>query len=237
MGRLRPFLVSVLLLLLPANALFLAGQAEQGGPVSILCENQSQAFVSSPEGDVRALALDSDFQASFLPQEGGPHTIACGRETQTIQVSMQPRGGAPAFSGNENIFPAAAALAFLAALVFALRLIIKPRTEFSKSSDGGTVRLRLRAGEGLRDITITDPQGGEEGKPLKLSVPRLAAGARWEWEYEPVPIKPPFPARMSARTAKGNISLLSNAGGKDAPGHKIPAAKNKERKKLAKFGA
>jgi hypothetical protein len=235
-GIMRVLACVFLLLAIPAaHALFLAGQSEQGGAISILCENQSQAFVSTPEGETRALPLDSDFQAAFLPQEGGPYAVQCGREVKAIAVSMPPRADAPAYPGWENILIAAGAvLVFLAALLAAQYLFLRSRTEFSKSSEGGSVRLCLRAGGDLREIRISDPQGGGGGAPLELSIPLLPAGARWEWEYERAPGEPLLPARMSARAANGVISLISGPKGNGAPGQKISEAKQ-GKQKLPKY--
>ena len=214
MGSACPFLAFCLLLSLPANALFLAGQAEQEGAISVLCEGQSSVFLSLPTGELHALPLDPDFQARFFPASSGPHTFQCGNETKTIIVSMRQRADSGAYSSGENLFLAAgAAIAFLAALLLAAKASLKPCTAFSKSVSGGRVKLFLRAGEELRGIRIIDPQGGEGGKPLQLFIPRLPAGAAWDWEYDENPGEQLLAARLSAKSAKGGISLVSGAGG------------------------
>ncbi len=179
----------------------------------MLCEGQSKAFLSLPTGELRALALDSDFQAKFIPDASGPYTIQCGNETRTISVLLPARADSGAYSSGENFFLVAGmAIVFLAALLLAAKILLRQRTIFSKSFSGGRVRLYLRAGEDLRDIKITDLQGGFDGAPLSLSIPRLAAGAEWSWEYEISAGEPLLAARLSAKCAKGTISLVSGTG-------------------------
>jgi len=225
--------VACLLLSLPAHALFLAGQAQQGGEISVLCEGQASAFISFPTGESRALPLDSDFQASILPPAGGPYTIQCGNETKTIAVSLPQRSDSPSFPGGENIFLAAgASIAFIAALLAAAKVLLAPRTIFSKSIRNGRVALFLRAGEDLREIRISDPQGGEGGAPLKLSIPCLPANASWSWEYELEAGEPLLAAHLSAKRAKGGISLISGAEGGGMPGQKSGGKNTRETRKL-----
>ncbi|MFA6214360.1 MAG: hypothetical protein WC717_03715 [Candidatus Micrarchaeia archaeon] len=209
---LRKFVLHALLLSLPAHALFLAGQAGQGGEIAILCEGQGTVFVSLPTGEVRAVSLDAGGQARFYPRSQGPHTVQCGREAKTVAVLMPPPQDSGAYSGGEiPALAAGAAIAFIAILFIAAKRISSPRTEFSKSAANGQVSLRLRAGCDLRGITICDPQGGEGGAPIELSIPRLPAGAAWEWAYEQTPGAPLLPARLSAKCAKGEICLVSCA--------------------------
>jgi len=223
--------VFFLLLSSPANALFLAGQSEQGGEISILCEGQSQAFLSLPTGELRALALDSDFQAKFTPAASGPCTIQCGKETKTIFVQLPARSDSGAFSGGENFFiVAGVAIVFLAALLIAAKIFLKPKTTFSKSSAGGRVRLYLHAAEDLKEIKITDLQGGVDGAPLALSIPHLPAEAEWSWEYESG--EPLLAARLSAKCAKGELHLLSSVEGGNAQAQKITEKKEREARKL-----
>lgn len=210
----RFLLIFLLFLLAPANALFLAGQTEQGGEISVLCEGQSQAFLSLPTGELRALALDSDFQASFSPAASGPYTIQCGNETRTISVSLPAREDSGAYSSEESFFLVAGVAAFfLASLLLAAKIFLKPRTIFSKSVDSGRARIYLCAGEALYGIKITDLQGGIDGAPLSLSIPHLAAGAEWSWEYEISAGEPVLAARLAAKCAKGSVSLVSGTGG------------------------
>jgi len=212
----------------PAHALFLAGQSEQGGAISVLCEGQRFAFVSPPTGELRALPLDSDSQASFAPASSGPYTFQCGNETKTIIVSLPVPSGPGAYSSGENLFiVAGAAAVFLAALSLAARIFLKPCTTFTKSASGTRVRLCLCAGKDLHGVRISDPQGGA-GRPLELSIPRLPAGAAWSWEYEMDSGEPLLAARMEAKCADGGISLVSGMkGGMQKPGGAGMAGKRK----------
>lgn len=207
----------------------------------MLCEGQGSVFLSLPTGELRALPLDSDFQAKFLPASSGPYTIQCGNETRTVEVSLPGRAGSAAYpawepyAGADILFPAAgAAIVFLAALFLASRFFLKPSTIFSKSESGGRVRLLLRAGEDLRGIKISDPQGGEDGQPLELSIPHLPSGADWSWEYAGNPGEPLLSAHLSAKCAKGGISLLSGMGGGGAPKQKAAGTEKAEKRKLPK---
>ncbi len=205
--------IFLLLAFSSANALFLAGQTEQGGAISVLCEGQSQVFLSLPSGELRAISLDSDFQAKYLPASSGPHTFQCGNETATVAVSLPKRSDSGAYSSGENLFlVAGVAIVFLAALLIAAKFFLKPSTIFSKSGSNGCVRLFLRAGEEMHGIKINDLQGGEDGHPLELSIPHLPAGAAWSWEYERNASEPLLAARLSAKCANGEISLLSSVG-------------------------
>ncbi|MFA5929885.1 MAG: hypothetical protein WC861_03295 [Candidatus Micrarchaeia archaeon] len=234
MGNACPFLVACLLLSLPANALFLAGQSEQGGDISILCEGQGAAFVSLPSGGLEALPLGPDSQARFSPAMPGPYTFQCGNETITIRVSLPGAAGQGAYSGAESTFIAAgAAIAFIAALCLAARFFQKPCTVFSKSESSGRVSLFLRAGEDLHGIRISDPQGGEDGAPLELSIPHLAAGQEWGWEYESNG-GPLQGAALSAKCKKGEISLVSGATPGGARLQKGAGKNRGEARKLAK---
>ena len=173
---------------------------------------------------MRALALDAGYQASISPEESGPYTFQCGNETKTIDVRMPARADSGAYSGGEiPIFAAGAALVFLAALFLAARAFLAPKTTFSKSAIGTRVRLLLRAGEDLRGIRISDPQGGGDGAPLELSIPRLEKGKAWEWEYELAEGEQLLFARMCAKGKRGDVSLVSgveNEGGKAGKGKK-----------------
>jgi len=219
-----------------ANALFLAGQSEQGGEISVLCEGQAQAYVSLPGGGLRALALDSDFQAKFAPASQGPYTFQCGNETKTIAVSF-PRGAdSGAFSSQDGtLLAAGAAFAFVAVLFIAAKSLIVPSTHFSKSEKNGRVELSICAGEDLRDIRITDPQGGENGAPLQLFIPHLSKGADWAWEYKHEPGERTLSARLAAKCKKGVISLVSGVedGGK-ALKQNAAGAGGHEKRKLPK---
>jgi len=219
-----------------ANALFLAGQSGQGGEVSVLCEGQVQAYVSLPTGELRALALDSDFQANFLPASSGPYTFQCGNETKIVAVSLPAQADARAYSSGENILLAAgAAFAFVAVLLIAAKILLAPRTLFSKSGKDGRTRLHIRPGEDLREIRITDPQGGENGAPLQLLIPHLPKGADWAWEYEHEPGERMLSARLVAKCKKGVISLVSGVedGGK-ALKQNAAVAGGHEKRKLPK---
>jgi len=231
---LRSSLIFLLLLLAPANALFLAGQSEQGGEISILCEGQSSAFLSLPTGELRALALDSDFQARFTPTASGPYTIQCGKEAKTILVPSPLRSDSGAFSSGENFFlVAGVAIVFLFALLISAKIFLKPKTIFSKSSAGGRVRLYVRAAEDLKEINISDLQGGVDGSPLQLSIPHLPAGAEWNWEYEGSS-EPLLAARLSAKCAKGELHLLSSVEDGSAQKQKMGDGIKRENRKLPK---
>ena len=215
----------------PANALFLAGQTEQGGVISILCEGQSRVFLSLPTGELRAIPLDSDFQARFLPTDSGPYTIQCGKETATMAVLLPKQTETGTYSSGENLFLAAGlVIAFLAALLIAASALLRPRTIFSKSAGNGRVALFLRAGEDLHGIEIIDLQGGEDGAPLRLSIPHLPAGASWNWEYECNSAEP-LAASLSAKCANGLISIVSYLEGEGMPKQK---GNMQEKRKLAK---
>jgi len=234
---LRSSLIFLLLLLAPANALFLAGQAEQGGEISILCEGQSSAFISLPTGELRALALDSDFQARFTPIAPGPYTIQCGKETKTINVPLPSRADSGAFSSGENFFlVAGVALVFLAVFLLAAKVFLKPKTIFSKSSAGGRVRLYLHAAEDLKEIKISDLQGGVDGAPLALSIPHLPLGAEWNWEYDGSN-EPQLAARLSAICAKGELHLLSSVEDGSAQKQKTGDGNKRGNRKLPKHEA
>jgi len=228
--------VFLLLAFSPANALFLAGQTEQGGEISILCEGERQVFLSSPSGELRAISLDSDFQAKFSPQSFGPHTFQCGNETKTVAVLLPPQTDSEAYSSGENFFiVAGAAIVFLTMLLIAAKFFLKPHTIFSKSVGNGRVRLFLRAGEDLQMIKISDPQGGEDGAPINLFIPHLPALASWNWEYECNNGEPLPAARLSAKCANGAISILSDVGGCSASNHKMAENNKHENRKLAKY--
>ena len=230
-----PFLMACLLLPLPANALFLAGQIEQDGEISILCEGQSSVFLSLPSGDLRALPLDSDSQAKFIPTSYGPHTFQCGNETATVAVSPPAREDSGAYSSGENILIVSwVAIVFLAALFISAKVFLRPRTTFLKSGGSGRVKLLLRAGEDLRAIKIADPQGGEDGEPIVLVIPRLPAGATWGWEYECTSGEPLLAAHLSAKGAKGGISLFSCGEHGGIQRQKASEKNKREIRKLAK---
>ena len=200
----------------------------------MLCEGQSSVFLSLPSGEVRALPLDSDFQAKFFPATSGPHTFQCGKETATVAVFLPKPADSGAYSSGENMFlVAGVAIAFLAALLIAAKAFLKPRTIFSKSGGGGRVLLFLRAGEDLQGITIYDPQGGENGQPLKLLIPRLPSGAEWRWEYESSG-GPLLDARLEAKCANGAVSIISDTGHSGVPKQKMAGKSRRENRKLAK---
>ena len=190
-------------------------------------------FLSLPSGDLRALPLDSDFQAKFIPTSFGPHTFQCGNETATVAVSPPASADSGAYSSGENILVVSGvAIIFLAALFISAKIFLKPRTIFLKSGGCGRVKLLVRAGEDLREIKIADPQGGEDGEPLSLDIPHLPAGAAWSWEYECTSGEPLLSAHLSAKCAKGDISLFSCG---EHGGIQLAAGKNKrENRKLAK---
>ena len=179
------------------------------------------------------MPLDSGFQAKFSPAVSGPYTFQCGKETKTVAVSLPQQKDSRAYSSGENLFlVAGAAIVFLAALFLAAKVFLKPRTIFSKSVGYGRVRLFLRAGEEMHGIKINDPQCGENGGPLELSIPHLRCGAAWSWEYEGSIGEPLLAARLSVKCAKGEISLLSGVGGGNT--QKAAEENKHEKRKLAK---
>jgi len=210
------FPICLLLLFAPAHALFLAGQSQPGGEVFVLCEGQRQAFVSAPSGGASPLLLDSGGQASFYPGEAGPHTVQCGSQAKTVAVSLAEQPSLPPAAGEGALFLPVLALAIIiaSAALAAFSHFTKRKTEFTKRQSGGRAELRVFAAEELRGIDISDPDAGQV-----LRIPRLAAGSSWGWEYEREDGGQPLaPARLSARTAKGELHLLSG---------KIAAAKVK----------
>jgi len=224
--------VFILLAFSSAHALFLAGQTEPGGVISILCEGEKQVFLSLPSGESRAVSLDSDFQAKVIPISSGPYTFQCGKETATIKVSLPKPEDSGAYSGGENLFlVSVVAIVFLAAFFLAAKFLLKPCTIFSKSIDNGHAILFLRAGEDLREIKIIDNQGGEDGAPLHLSLPILTAGAEWRWEYECDDSAPLIAAHLSAKCANGVLSIISEGAGGSVPNQKKGMH---EKRKLAK---
>jgi hypothetical protein len=187
--------------------------AQEGGEVSILCEGQRSAYVSFPDGQVRAFLLDSASQASFQPQQDGPYTVQCGNETKTVvaRLPAAPAAGAPA---GESMLPLVAALAILVMVIMAIAawLALGRRTEFTKRQDGSRVLLCIKAGQGLHSIKVSDPDGGQGGAALELSIPRLAKGEKWEWDYERAQGAPLAPASMRAKCNGREISLISGIG-------------------------
>ena len=109
----------------------------------------------------------------------------------------------------------ALAIIIAVAAIAAFSHFTKRKTEFSKRENGGRVELRVFAAEELRGIKITDPDAEHE-----LNIPRLAAGSSWGWEYERSADGLPLaPAHLSAKTANGELHLLSG---------KISGVKEKE---------
>ncbi len=212
---LRYLFISLLFLLAPANALFLAGQSQAGGEISVLCEGQASIFVSSPDGQLRAITLDIASQAAFYPQFKGPYTVQCGNETKTVIIQLPQQEGADALGG-ESALPIVTGVAIFiaAAIALAARMLLGRKTTFSKRCESGRVSLSLRAGQDLHSIKITDPDGGKGGAALELSIPRLRRGAAWSWEYEMEQGAPLLPARMHAKCKRGEIFLVSGTGEK-----------------------
>ena len=192
-------------------------------------------FLSLPTGELRTLQLGSDSQAQFLPSAGGPYTIQCGNETKTIPAELPLRADSGAYSSGENLFLVAGmAIIFLAALSLAAKFFLKPSTVFAKSESRGRVRICLCAGEDLREIRISDPQGGEDGKPLELFIPHLPAGASWSWEYDCDLGEPLLAARLSAKCANAGVTLLSGADGGGMQKQQADGGKKHEARKLAR---
>ena len=207
-------LVSLLSLLSPANADFLVGEGNVGGEISVLCENQERIFVSSPDGAVLQLDLDSSYQAEFVPQEAGPYAVQCGRETATITVEDAPGIGARMEKEREDALPLLAAAGFFFAAILAAALLIAKnyfsQAVFEKTVEGSRARLRLRAGKRLERIEIEDPVSfSYSGKPLRFSVPHLEAGKEWSWGYDMAEPEKAPPATLEAVERGKKISMLS----------------------------
>ncbi len=205
----------IVLLACAANALFLVSEAEIGEPVHILCENQEQAIVSTPEAKSLKLALDSDFQAEFTPLLPGPYTIQCGKEATTIQI--KGTGSAERIENNGAEFPillAAASLVlmlfFLGAAALIARQLFSQKTEFRKTVENGKARIFLKAGKKLENVKICDPVFmGFEEKEQQFAIPLLLPGAEWCFEYEIKEQQKALPASLEAKHGKERVNLLS----------------------------
>lgn len=200
-----------------ANAVFLIGEGFVGEETPILCENQESVFVSFPSGTTARLALDSDFQATFIPEAPGPHAVQCGTETKEFNVAASAQA---ADSQAANGVPQADSLVlfgiilmlilFASAAAIVAKLFFLDRTLFVKSVSGGTARLTLRAGKRLRGIRIEDPVSmGFAGKPLIFSLPSLEPGSEWSYEYEIELPERALPAGLEADLGGKEVSFLA----------------------------
>lgn len=206
--------VGLLLLLLPAaHPLFLVGEGLVGESISVLCENQERVFVSPPSGQAEMLPLDSDFQAEFVPEVQGPHTVQCGREAKTVDIAPAEGTGAGMAVQKD------ASLAFisvgmllagmLAALIFAARSLFSS-AQFTKRVEGNRARIFLKAGKKLEKVEIEDPVSfSYAGKPLHFSIPALKEGREWSWEYEIALPEKALPASLDALEGGKKVSMLS----------------------------
>jgi len=232
---------AILLFLLPqfAAAEFLVG--ESGGLISVLCDGESEIFVSAPGGGLERLALDSDFQSQYRAGESGPYSVQCGKEVKTVSVKLSGRM-APIEEKRSGPFAAVAAFSFFAAFLLALAAFFMemkfPRkATFEKCAKNGKVSLAVFSGRELLFVEIEDPQveGG------RISVPKIKAGKGWKFEYESE--GGILPAKMSAIEGGKRITLGArlifegNAAGLGQLGEQAGIGK-KERKtrRLAKIG-
>lgn len=203
------------LLAAPVHAVFLVGEGNSGEAVSVLCEQQEKIFVSSPDGSVRQLDLDSSYQAEFVPREPGPHTVQCGRETKTVEVASAQQGSDAMMEEERKdaLAVLAASALFLAVLLSAALLLAKDhfsRTVFSKAVGGGRARLFLQPAKRLERIEIEDPVSFSYGRqPLRFSIPSLDAGREWSWEYDIKHPEKALPATLEALQNGKGIAMLS----------------------------
>ena len=207
-------LLLAVLLFSPLHSLFLVGQGTVGGQIPVLCEQQDQAFVSSPNGQAQTLSLDNDFEANFTPQEPGPYTVQCGKETKTISVAaaQQSPPDAIRITGDANAIILAvlsfSALAILAAVAVGRRFFTS--AVFSKTVQGGRAHLYLKAGKKMLQIRVEDPVSFPYKKQaMKFSIPSLAGGKDWSWEYDIEEPEKALPASLEAVEGGKKISMLS----------------------------
>lgn len=209
--------IMLLLLVLPlAHALFLVGDAGEDGRIPILCEQQESVFVSSPDGKVSRLALDTSFQAEFLAPSPGPYTVQCGNQTSTVFAGGNTPGkaadAADEISYSLLLWIVALSLASLLAAALLIIGQAAGKTVFRKTVEGRAARLSLKAGSEMDCIEIEDPVAfGYSGERLHFSIPKLQKGAEWSWEYEigAQAQEGALPASLSAEEGGRGISMLS----------------------------
>lgn len=195
------------------HALFLAGF--ENGQISMLCEGESAAYVSAPDGSTATVQLDTHSQGAFTPSISGPHSVQCAKEAKTIDVRLIASAQTPekADEGMALILILLSLLfiAFMLALsILIMRHLSKSRTEFTKHVAGDTARLTLRAGQALSRIEISDPiEMDTKEKELRFSIPLLSPGQLWQREYTVKAAEKALPASLEAEGKEGKIALLS----------------------------
>jgi hypothetical protein len=235
-GKSALFLLAFLALSGLVSPLFLAAQGEEGG-LFVLCEGQREAYVSQPDGSLSLLPLNSSSQSEFQPSLGGPHTVQCGKETKTIEVSHAQSRQAAEGQGSQSAMLLAGALAAFAifmslSFLFLARHFASRRIEFTKHVSGASAVLSLKSGMALSGIEISDPVGmGHTGKPLSFRIGSLSPGQSWQHEYSLENPGQALPASLFAASKEGRVSLLSRlfiegkAAMGEARGEKIGSSK------------
>ncbi len=210
------FALALLLFACASSALFLVGSGKVGERVPILCEGQSAAFVSMPDGNTVPLQLDGSSQAEFTPMVPGPYAVQCGNGTKILNVEQ------PAQAAKMEQGAGGAASAFLLAAIFALialmaiasfyiaRAYLSGATRFCKEVEGGTARLSIVAGKRMEGVEISDPVCiGRRREELRFSIPALAAGCEWRHDYEIASPERALPASLTAFVSGKKVSMLS----------------------------
>lgn len=205
--------LAALLLCAASSAEFLAGFDSSSGKIWVLCENQSEVFVSGPQGATGRFALDTSHQASVEPQSGGEHVVQCGRETAAVQAFLPPEpqpllayGGYEAFALTALVL----SLASIGIFLFAARFLLS-QTYFCKEVRDGKARIILRAGPQMENVSIRDPVAIGCGEAeLEFHIPLLPAGKEWEAEYEYLLNEEnALPASLEAHSGGRKLSMLS----------------------------
>ncbi|MEM2138104.1 MAG: hypothetical protein QW568_03375 [Candidatus Anstonellaceae archaeon] len=198
-----------------ANAEFLVGNSTVGGKMPILCEGETEVFVSQPDGEVAKLALDGYSQAEFPPKMAGPHTVQCGKHTIVAYASQENDSAGAVNSGGE-FFATLALLVLLAGFFIATFLAAKffflDRTEFLKNAGNGKVEINLRTAKKMENLVVEDPVCvGYAGGEKRFRIGTLEPGRSWKCEYEIDGWEPAraLPASLSATQQGRAISLLS----------------------------
>jgi len=221
-------------LLLPSTAIFnepvSIAVLREGAPVS------GRLSITSPSGRVFFKQL-SNGRATFVFDEEGEWSVGFGNLSKGISVSK----GGGAVQGTRFLSDALShqalqlpdyawllALALLLPLPFLALLIymvaFRPRIEFSKACDGGSVTLRVEnPGIELWNATLLDiVQEGELldageakvsdtifGKVLKWERGIIRSGEGWEVSYRVSGVKNHARAELNARAANGEVRVKS----------------------------
>ena len=180
MGRL-PLLIALLFLCSAVFSEFLVG--ENGGRLLILCEGQTEVFVSPPSGGAQAVLLDENYQAEFAAPQSGPYSVQCGREVKTAMVGRAWEKAGLVEGEGIRLEIAVVALLGALALILAVRFLyfsLVGKVRFTKSVSNGRAALEVYSGSALCDVEIEDGQleGG------KLLVPKIGAWKTWRFSYE-----------------------------------------------------